>query len=910
MALHPDFPKSPYSELLPDQRWFPAAEELRSTAYEKLLPPMVANIRTEIAAWRNSGYAGTSDTSRALLNWWFVTEHLVEQADNTLAPFRYYFAQREAVETVIWLYDVRKVWDKFDLLRFDASGAVSAGMFDEDWPRYVVKMATGAGKTKVISLLIAWSWFHKLYESDSTLAHNFLLIAPNIIVLDRLRADFDGLRIFFNDPVLPDNGHAGRNWRDDFQITLHIQDDVRVVRETGNFFLTNIHRVYLGDVREPSLDDEDLRDYFLAPFGPRPVGKTTDSKTDLGEIIREIDELVIFNDEAHHIHDPKMAWFKSIQDIHHRMLQKDGRLALQVDVTATPRHNNGAIFVQTVSDYPLVEAIHQNVVKHPVLPDAASRARLQEHKSAIFSEHYADYLQLGIEEWRKSYAEHKALGKKAVLFVMVDDTRNCDEVGEHLQKICPELQGAVLVIHTKNNGEISEAASGKNKEELELLRKQANEIDSWTSPYKAIVSVLMLKEGWDVRNVTTIVGLRAYVAPANILPEQTLGRGLRRMYFGTEIPETVSVMGTPAFMEFVESIQSEGVTFERVPMGPGAGRKDSLVVEVDAQNSDKDIDALNIEIPRLSRRFNREYKNLDALDPAGFGNAKLPLKPFTPEETREIVFKTMLDAEVHHTIQLDGAGPADYRSVVAFFARQLLKDLRLVGGYDVLYPKVREFMIGHLFNAPVNLEDPVVLRNLSEPEAGKILFDSFRKAINALTIQDSGTTRIEDRIRLRDTRPFRTENRPYLVPKKSLFSKIVGEPHAGGFELAFASFLDNASDVSAFAKNYLAVGFKLDYVKADGDLSNYVPDFIVKTTDGTIWIVETKGREEMDLPQKMARLHLWCADATSASQAEGGPVYRFVYVDQEGYERNPPQSFAGLATAFTKYQGGQANGEA
>ncbi len=903
MALHPDFPKSPYAALLPDQRWFPAAEELRSTAYEKLLPPLVAKIRSEVTAWRDAGYAGASDTSRALLNWWFETEHLVEQADGTLSPFRYYFAQREAVETVIWLHDVRKVRDKFDLLRFDASGAVSTNMFDEDWPRYVVKMATGAGKTKVLSLLIAWSFFHKLYETDSTLARNFLLIAPNIIVLDRLRADFDGLRIFFNDPILPDNDHQGRNWREDFQLTLHIQDDVRVVRDTGNLFLTNIHRVYLGDVREPTLDDDDLRDYFLDPFGPKPVGKTTDSKTDLGEIVREIDELAVFNDEAHHIHDPKMAWFKSIQDIHHRMLQKDGRLALQVDVTATPRHDNGAIFVQTVSDYPLVEAIYQNVVKHPVLPDPASQSRLQENKSAIFTERYEDYLQLGVEEWRKSYAEHEALGKKAVLFVMVDDTRNCDAVGVHLEKICPELEGAVLVIHTKNNGEISEAASGKKEDELKLLRAAANLIDTWQSPHKAIVSVLMLKEGWDVRNVTTIVGLRAYVAKSNILPEQTLGRGLRRMYFGSDMPETVSVMGTPAFMDFVESIQSEGVTFERVPMGPDFGRKDSLIVEVDTQDADKDIAALDIELPRLTRRFNREFKDLDALDPAKFGNARLPLKPFTPEQTREIVFKTMLDAEVHHTIQLDDAGPADYRSVVGFFARQLLKELRLVGGYDILYPKVKSFMGGHLFAAsPVNLEDPVVLRNLSEPEAGKILFDSFKTAINALTIQDTGSVRIEDHIRLRDTRPFRTENRPYLVPKKSLFSKIVGEPHAGGFELTFAGFLDAAPDVAAFAKNYLAVGFKIDYVKADGDLSNYVTDFFVKTTDGTVWIVETKGRVELDLPQKMTRLRQWCADATSASQAEGGPAYRFVYVDQQGYERNPPQTFASLAASFTDYQ--------
>ncbi|EAR22361.1 DEAD/DEAH box helicase [Nitrococcus mobilis] len=456
-------------------------------------------------------------------------------------------------------------------------------------------------------------------------------------------------------------------------------------------FLTNIHRVYLGDLREPSLDDDDLTDYFLAPFGPKPAGKTTDSQTDLGEIVREIDELAVFNDEAHHVHDERMAWFKSIQDIHHRMLQKDTRLALQTDVTATPKHNNGAIFVQTVSDYPLVEAIHQNVVKHPTLPDAASIARLNEQPSAIFEERYADYLRLGVEEWRKSAEEHKALGRKAVLFVMVDDTRNCDQVGAYLERTAPELAGKVLVIHTKKNGEVSEAAGKKTRDELEKLRRASNEIDGWESPYKAIVSVLMLKEGWDVRNVTTIVGLRAYSAKSNILPEQTLGRGLRRMYFGSDTAEHVSIMGTRAFMEFVESIKTEGVEFERKPMGQGATRQQSLVVEVDEGNPDKDLDALDIAIPRLSRRFNRKYKDLAALDPAAFTHTPIPFKPFTPEETREIVFKTMLNGEVHHTVKLDDLAPVDHRPVVGFFARQILKELRLVGGYDLLYPRCAHF---------------------------------------------------------------------------------------------------------------------------------------------------------------------------------------------------------------------------
>jgi type III restriction enzyme len=597
MALHKNFPESPYAILDPAVRWFPADEALRETTMDKLMPPLVAQLRKRVKEWRDSGYAGAKPASRSLLNWWFNTPHLIENRGGQALPlqgFQYYFGQREALETIVYLYDVLGAKDKFDLMRFDSVGTVSAGMFDESWRRFVVKMATGTGKTKVLSLVLAWSFFHKLYEPESTLARNFLVIAPNIIVLDRIRKDFDGLRIFLkDDPILPEDGIDGHNWRDDFQLTLHVQDDVRVTRPTGNIFLTNIHRVYAGDDLPPSPEDENTMDYFL---GKRPSGATNESKVDLGMIVRDVDELVVLNDEAHHIHDPQMAWFKSIQDIHNRMLQKGGGLSLQVDVTATPRHNNGAIFVQTVADYPLVEAIWQNVVKHPVLPDAPSRAKLVERQSAKFTEKYEDYLHLGVIEWRKAYAEHEKLGKKAILFVMTDDTRNCDDVAEYLAGRYPDLKDAVLVIHTKRNGEISESTTGKDKEELDKLREQANDIDGLESPYKAIISVMVLKEGWDVRNVTTIVGLRAYKAPSNILPEQTLGRGLRKMYGGgTE--EYVSVVGTNAFMEFVESIQAEGVVLERKPMGEGTAPKTPLVVEVDNENKAKDIDALDIEIP-------------------------------------------------------------------------------------------------------------------------------------------------------------------------------------------------------------------------------------------------------------------------------------------------------------------------
>ena len=897
MALHPDFPDSPHVVLNPDVRWFPADEALRESSYEKLLPPLVHELRKKVKTWRDNGYEGASDTSIALLNWWFNQEHLLPKADSSTVEFEYYFAQQEAVESIIYLYDVVNVKDKYDLLRFDSSGAVSAGMFDESWRRFVIKMATGTGKTKVMSLVLAWCYFHKLYEPDSNLARNFLLITPNIIVLDRIRSDFDGLRIFFEDPVLPDNGFEGRNWRDDFQLTLHIQDEVNVTRKTGNIFLTNIHRVYSGNDVEASADDEDTMDYFL---GRRPTGATTDSKVDLGDIVRDIDELVVLNDEAHHIHDPKMAWFKSIEDIHNRLKHKDKFLSLQVDMTATPKHNNGAIFVQTVSDYPLVEAISQNVVKHPVLPDSASRAKLSERQSSKYTEKYADYLNLGIEEWRKAYREHEKPNKKAILFVMTDDTKNCDDVAEYLETTCPDLKDAVLVIHTKNNGEISEAKSGKKKEELEKLRKQSNEIDNWDSPYKAIVSVMMLKEGWDVKNVTTIVGLRPYAAQSNILPEQTLGRGLRKMYPGYDVEEYVSVVGTDAFMDFVESIQSEGVELERKAMGEGTKPKTPIIVEIDNENTNKDIDNLDIEIPVLTPRVYREYKNLNSLDTGHFGHKKVGYKSFSIDEQREIVFKDITTGEISHTTILDSGAVTDYRSVVGYFTRVIMKDLRLVSGYDVLYGKVKSFIRDELFDQQVDLDSLNTLRNLSELESSKTLVETFKKQINALTVKDKGDAEIRDTIKLRKTRPFVVKEQGYIIPKKSIFNKIIGDSN---LELQFAAFLEECDDIISYVKNYMAVHFKIDYVNAKGEISNYYPDFVVKKSKKEVFIVETKGLEDLDVPLKMERLNRWCIDI---NKIQADIKYDYVFVDEESFNKYQPKSFKELIAGFREYkeQGG------
>ncbi len=885
MPLSPDFPRDPHVILDPAIRWYPGEQTVLGDTFTLLLPPLVHKIREGVKSWRKRGYEGACHTTRTLLNYWFNTEHFVPGPNGDPRQFQYYFAQREAVESAIWLYEIEKAHDPYSLLRYDSSEQVSKGMFEETWTRYVMKLATGAGKTKVMSLLVAWSYFHKRYEPDSDLSTNFLITAPNIIVLDRLRVDFDGLRIFNEDPVLPENGYEGQDWRSDFQVTLHIQDEIGNISNTGNIFLTNIHRIHLNETN-PSLEDENTEDYFL---GTKPTGKTNDSQADLGKIVREVSDLVILNDEAHHIHSNTQAGFKAIEEISNKLKIKGGKLSAQFDVTATPKHEGGGIFVQTISDYPLVEAIRQQVVKTPVLPDEASRAKLQERKSSKFCEQFRDYLHLGVYEWKKVYDELIKLNKKSVLFIMTDDTKNCDEVAEYLEATFKELKDAVLVIHTKNNGEISESNTNKNKEDLDILRKASREIDSMESPYKAVVSVMVLKEGWDVQNVVSIVGLRQY--ESKILPEQTLGRGLRRMFRGEDVSEKVSVIGTSKFIEFVESIKIEGVEFEYTPMGDKNPRS-PLVIEVDRENPKKDIESLDIVLPVLAPRIYREYKNLNDIKVGNLKFKPVSLKQYTEEEKRQIVFKDIDKDEISHVTELDTDSEPNFQNAISYFTTSIMRDLRLVGGKDILFGKLMEFTEKYLFGQKVPLDDFNTLRNLSEPEVNKTLRETLKKAINDLTVQDKGATEVKDYIKLSKTRPFVVKNQEYLIPKKSIFNKIIGDSH---LELEFAFFLDDCDDIISFIKNSQSTFFKIEYRTADGFISNYYPDFIVKQDQKNVWIIETKGREDLDDPEKWGRLIQWCEDAT---KAERGKTYQPLYIRQEAWDEHKPESFKQLIRLF------------
>ena len=563
----------------------------------------VPAIRAALAEWRQAGYPDVSETTRTLLNFWFHRDHKV--ADDQ--RFRYYCAQQEAVESLVYVYEVARTRRLYDLyMRFiPAEKRVGLPMPAwDDFARYCVKMATGSGKTKVMALAIAWQYFNAVRENDADYARTFLVIAPNVIVFERLRGDFADGSIFKNDPIIP------KEFQSDWEMQFYMRGDAERASSEGALYLTNIQQLYERDSRKK--DDEPA--IMTAMLGAKPAANLSEEPDFRERIIERADSpLLVLNDEAHHTHDPKSAWNETIRALHQGHA---AGLAGQLDFTATPRHQKGALFSWVISDYPLEEAIRDGIVKRPW----KGSTDIGEFPSNEASRRYESYLVAGVERWREYREQLAPMCKKPLLFIMMNDTREADDVGAYLQRKYPtDFAGEkTLIIHTKRNGDIV-------LHDLDAARKAAKEVDEGSSPINAIVSVLMLRKGWDVQNVTVIIGLRPYSAEANILPEQTIGRGLRLMFRGlpTSYEERVDVIGNPAFINFVEELKNdEDYEFDTWRVG-----KDQLQITVIKPEPDKaEYDTALPTLSPILARTSSLQEEIEAIDIASlYSGEPLPI---------------------------------------------------------------------------------------------------------------------------------------------------------------------------------------------------------------------------------------------------------------------------------------------
>jgi type III restriction enzyme len=142
--------------------------------------PCVPALRQEVAQWKQAECPGITKTTKRLLNWWFRNDHRTPRGTR----FSYYASQREAIETLIYACEVKKVQRVGELLTTYARGQKLAIPVRDDFAPYALKMATGSGKTKVTAMAMVWQYFNAALGEGNKYASTFLLIAPNVIVLD------------------------------------------------------------------------------------------------------------------------------------------------------------------------------------------------------------------------------------------------------------------------------------------------------------------------------------------------------------------------------------------------------------------------------------------------------------------------------------------------------------------------------------------------------------------------------------------------------------------------------------------------------------------------------------------------------------------------------------------------------
>ncbi|MCH8005031.1 MAG: DEAD/DEAH box helicase family protein, partial [Planctomycetes bacterium] len=235
-------------------------------------------------------------------------------------------------------------------------------------------------KTWVMAMSIVWSHFHKKKMPGSDLSANFLVVAPNVIVYQRLEKDFANNRVFYETPLIPPE------WRSQFSQKVILRGEATEPDPSGNLFLTNIHQLY-----ESRDDDWTPQNAVDALLGKKPVKDLAASgQRSMLERVKSLKDLVVLNDEAHHVHNESLAWSQSLLAIHRALPHG---IAAWLDFSATPKDQNGMYFPWTVVDYPLAQAVEDEV-------DEAIQWEVAQHIPFGLENVYID--------WQPVHSGHKA----------------------------------------------------------------------------------------------------------------------------------------------------------------------------------------------------------------------------------------------------------------------------------------------------------------------------------------------------------------------------------------------------------------------------------------------------------------------------------------------------------------------
>jgi len=866
----------------------------------------------EVQAWVDQGYNGVTRTTLELLHYWFDRYEEIEE--------RFYDCQRRAIETVIYCCEILKAQNLQELFEKVAPEALFQHLPLKNevgtirFPKYAVKMATGSGKTWVLTALLIWQYFNKINEEIGDYSYRFLVVTPGHEVLNRLLDSFKGKRdpkSGNRDPETSDYKRSlfvpdGSRWRERFHFEILEPSDVQANSSppAGAFvYITNWQQFRF----KTSAQD------LWAQYTGEDVEETPRGEIIL-DFLSEYPDLIVMNDEAHHVHaktkpkkqtgrDEELVWRQFMNRLYDRLKEQDEEEFgpfVQIDFSATPFYGSREkreYFPHIVYDYPLINAMHEMLVKQLFLEERQSVAgetleeldfraeRLEPDGShrrgaiAGLSAGQKLLLKIGQSKLEQLSSEFgkKSLDKKPVMFVLCEDTKVADLTKEHFFTLTDENANyyddtQVLAIHS----ELKDS-------ELKQARNDLAKIDIDDDPLRVVISVLMLREGFDKNNIAVIVVLRA--TEADLLLEQIVGRGLRLMFPAYSYPELqglkkqayneirlnkvpsnsldfLFVVEHPRFRAFYESLKQEGYIIGTGDTTKTTSTGDIIPVDAVPERMPYFDIAWPIQIYDEGRLPNLSQLDISALAkyPGNFNQLKEFLSKLIIQETHvETGKKTKswkLDNEYF-----------DYN----FFLMQASKAVATKGKSSILTAKraeiaqlIDDYVSAHCFSQQVDFTKSENYCVLNYPD----VFDHIVNAIRREVIRLIEGYRYEakgvwgklsevPRIMVRESKSVETD--------KSIYPRLAYQPKGGGFERdVMLSILNPSSEVISYAKLDRRHKLKIQYRDETGILRTYEVDFIVKTAE-KMYLLETKAAKDIDNPNvgvKARAAVAWCDQAS------------------------------------------------
>lgn len=904
--------------------------------------------------------AGVTETTKALLTYWFDERYTENRTIN------FHEGQRQAILNAVYLHEIVKVEHVRGMYETIAPHLIDApetalSELSKDkygYPKYVVKMATGTGKTLVMSALLIWQYLNAKREEGRWSKH-FLIIAPGLIVYERLLDAFmgkqtgeDGARDFARSDIsglselfLPDE------YRDEvfnfFRTATTPKDEIgRRSTGEGIIAVTNWHALVEEEEELESAVDApaEVKPYeIIGELLPARPGTSAgndlnvlDRSIDRGRVIslfKELPDLVVFNDEAQRVgltksgEESETKWQQSINAM---ARGKDGRF-LQVDFSATPYRERGQgvrFFPHIIVDFDLKTAIRQGLVKMLVLykrSELAARpddeidfraARNEEGEVIGLSEGQRLMLRAGLTKLRKledEFVRHAPTSSKhPKMMVVCEDTKVVPFVTEFLRG--EGLGGEdVLEIHSNKEGEVA-------KEEWQRIKQRLFDLDRHAKP-KVVVSVLMLREGFDVSNICIIVPLRA--TRSKILLEQTIGRGLRQMWREPEYAEIkkenrkrildehqsptnyidiLSIVEHPAFFAFYDELMKGHYAEEdEEDEGKTTGVGDMLTVPL-RQDYERYDFAFPIVLRDAEEVIREREFSIEDMRPC-----PLPLADvgkITGQGTKFIGVAvpsgTRFDPYTVSGELFPATSYNDYIRRIVTRASALLAE-PLTARHTKKEKKYPVMQVGEARTAA--LVDRYIRERLFggrfDPFAGEqwrmlflkdvcehILREVGRAIATLQEMEPVGEPEVMER-KLSEAGELRMRESLSLPTVKTMYERTAFPGRSGGLEKAFIEFADTDASVEAFAKLWMDKHYfvRFRYVSAEGMIRFYYPDFLVRTVGGDTFIVETKADDQAGSPnverKKIAAL-AWC-DRINALPAEyrSNSTWHYVLLTEE-----------------------------